>query len=1119
MNRRKFLYQTNLPPEAADASAGETAEPENGRNTVGGFRRSARFLRHIVVVFGVLLLVSWVRAQVSTADIIGTAFDSTGGVVPGVQVTVTDLATDITRTTTSNESGNFLLPSLPAGHYSLKVESNGFKTYNVADVSLAAGDRFRIDPHMEVGQLSDSIQVVAQTPALQTDSSSLGTLINSKAVQDLPLNGRNFMRLAQLSAGANEDGDNALQSGNRPDDRRVGSAVSVNGQHGYNNNFMIDGLDDNERYIGTIVVKPAMDALAEFKLATNAYAAELGRTAGGVINLITKSGTDEFHGSLFEFFRNQHMDARNFFANSGPAPAYKQNQFGGSLGGPIKKANTFFFGDYEGLQLTQGVTYANSVPSAAMLRGNFVGFATIFDPITRIAYPNNQIPQSAMNPASIKVANLYPAAQVPGVVNNFTYTPNRTDDEKKFDIRVDHQFGTRDSLFGRYSFNNASVYTPGTLPASGDIQAVGVNSGFPGTAAIRAQNAGLNYVHTFTPSLILEARLGYSRFANHVLPPNYGHNVMNELGIPGINVDADSSGMSTINVSGFQTLGDSPSIPIIDYNNIYQTSVGMTKSQGNHTIKWGGSVIDRRLMQFQSNSAKGQFNFDSSPTSNGAGVGGNAVASLLVGYPTSTSRSKTLYWPDLRSAEYGLYVQDDWRVTRNLTLNLGLRYDVITPLEEAHGQGCNLALTAISAQVACYNGANSSLTTTSGGVKTPFNNFSPRVGFAATLSPRTVLRGGFGISYFPSVSGNSAGMRNGPFVSTLNITTTPATVANILSQGLPTPVPDSAANPVGGISLNAFSMQNRTPYVQQFNLTLQREIVSGLVWNIGYVGALSRKLAFAAEIDQAPPGPGAVQPRRYYYSLLPGVSSISELYNAGTADYHSLQTSLEHRFKHGFNLITNYTWGHLIDDAPCRGGCKSGSTAGPFPLLSANRRLDRGNSDIDLRQRWATMVSYALPFGASSKGVQGILVKGWQFNAVATVQTGQTFSIQNASARDNTGSGDRPNVVGNPYSTPQTPNNWFNTAAFVSQSLYTVGNVGRNTMFGPPLKNLDFSTFKNFQLKERASLQFRAELFNIFNHPNLGQPGNSLGTSTFGVISSTGNYLPRNIQLALKLIF
>jgi hypothetical protein len=1080
-----------------------------------------RILRCQAIVL-ILLFGTWIAssiAQVSTADIIGTAFDPTGAVLVGAHITVTNLSTGLVRTVTSNENGNFLVPALPVGQYSVKAEMSGFKTFTVADVALAEGDRLRIDEHMEVGQATESVNVTAQTPALQADTSSVGTLINTQAVQDLPLNGRNFIRLAQLSAGVNEDGDNSLQSGNRPDDRRNSTAVAVNGQHGYNNNFMIDGLDDNERYIGSVVIKPAEDALAEFKLVTNAYAAELGRTAGGVINLVTKSGTDNFHGTLFEFFRNEKMDAKNFFAGPGTTPAFKQNQFGGSLGGPIRKGKTFFFGDYEGLRLRQGITFTSSVPTLAMRQGNFTGLATIYDPLTRTPYPNNQVPVSVMDPAAVKVVNLYPTPQIAGLVNNFTFSPNKQDREDKFDTRVDHLFGTRDSFFARYSFNDGNIYTPGALPASGDIQPVGVNGGFPGPARIRAQQAGVNYVHTFSPTLVLEQRLGYSRFANHVLPPNYGNNVMTELGVPGINIDADSSGMSTFSISGFQTLGDSGSLPIIDYNNIYQYAGDMIKSHGNHTFKWGTNLIFRRMMQFQSGSAKGSFSFDSSPTSNGSGSGGNAVASLLTGYPTSTSRSKTLYWPDFHGAEYGFYMQDDWRVTRNLTLNLGLRYDIITPLEEAHGQGCNLALTSTTAQVACYDGANSNLTTKSGGVAIPFNDFSPRIGFAATLTPRTVLRGGFGISFFPPVDGNSQGMRNGNYASTLNYTTTPSTVANQLSSGLPYPVPDNPFNPTGGITLNVFSMGNRTPYVEQFNLTLQRELIPGLVWNVGYVGNLTRKLEFVAEIDQAPPGPGTVQPRRYFYSLLPGVSSIQEMYTGANANYHSLQTSLEHRFSQGFNLSTNYTYGHLIDDGPCRGGCKMGSEAGPFPLLSANRRLDRGNSDIDLRHRFALMASYQLPFGNRSNGVRSVLTKGWQLNAIAALQSGQTFTIQNSSARDNTGSGDRPNLVGNPYSTPQTPNSWFTTAAFAAQPLYTVGDVGRNTMYGPPMKDLDFSALKNFEIREHTTLQFRGELFNILNHPNFGLPASSLGASNFGVISSTGNYLPRNIQLALKLIF
>src|SRR6516165_4949827 len=352
--------------------------------------------------------------QITTADVLGTVTDSSGGVLGRTAVTVSNLATGATRAAVADDRGDYLISALPVGHYRLKAEGKGFKVYEIPDLALAEGDRRRVDIRLVVGEVTESVEVSAQATALQSDSSSLGTLINERAVQDLPLNGRNFIRLAQLSMGANEDGDNALQSGNRPDDRRNSTAVAVNGQHGYNNNFMIDGLDDNERYIGTIVLKPAMDALAEFKLITNGYAAELGRTAGGVINLITKSGTSQFHGSLFEFFRNEKMDAKNFFAGPGATPAFKQNQFGGSLGGPIKKRNTFFFGDYEGLRLRQGITFTSSVPTLAMRQGNFTGLATIYDPITRTPYPGNQIPISAMDPRAVKVVNLYPAPQTSG---------------------------------------------------------------------------------------------------------------------------------------------------------------------------------------------------------------------------------------------------------------------------------------------------------------------------------------------------------------------------------------------------------------------------------------------------------------------------------------------------------------------------------------------------------------------------------------------------------------------------------------------------------------------------------------------------------------------------------
>jgi outer membrane receptor protein involved in Fe transport len=1069
---------------------------------------------HVVamVALGFLDLSSPLPAQVVTADIVGTVTDSSGGSLANAKVTAQNVDTELTRTVQTDTTGGYQITLLPVGRYRVTVAATGFKTSTVPQITLAEGDRARVDVHMELGELQQSVEVSAQTPALQTDTSTLGTLFTPQSVQDLPLNGRNFMQLAQLSAGANTGAANALASGNRPDDRRATSAVTVNGQMSYSNNFLIDGIDDNERYIGTIIIKPSIDALAEFRVITNGYDAELGRTAGGVITMVTKSGTDTFHGSLYEFFRNQHFDAKNFFVGSGPTPDYKQNQFGGSIGGPIKKGKTFFFGDYEGTRIRQGLTYTSSVPTMAMRQGNFSGIAKIYNPLGRTLFPNSQVPITIMNPAGVNLVNLYPVPQGPGLVNNFSYSPDRQVRSDTFDTRVDHQFGDKGSFFARYSFNDTYNFLPPELPAVGNIQAGSDTGYFAGPASIRAQNAVASYIYTFNPTLVLQQTLGYSRLANHTVPPNYGNNVDTQLGIPGANVDADSSGLSPISVSGFRGLGDGTSTPIIDYNNIYQYAAAATKVKGQHSIKFGTNLIERRLTQFQSNQAKGQFTFNSLATSDGNGNGGNSVASLLLGYPASTVRSKTLYWPDFHAAEYGFYIQDDWRVNSKLTLNLGLRYDIITPPEEAHGQGANLNLATFQVENALVNGISKS-----GGLSTDYNNFSPRIGFAYSATPRTVVRGGFGISFFPPVIGNSQGLRNAPFVSTLNITTTPASVANILSAGLPYPTPDNPLNPAG--SLNAIDMGNRIPYVQQFNFTVERELPAGLVWSTSYVGALGRKLGIATEIDQAPPGPGAVQPRRYYYGVLPGISSISEAYTSGTSDYHSLQTSLVRRFNRGFSLSTNFTYGHVIDDAPCRGGCKPGSTAGPFPVLSTNRRLDRGNSDVDLRLRWVMMATYAPSFNVGNTRFNNIFVKGWTFNGILTMQSGQTFTVDNASARGNTGSGDRPNVVGNPYDINQTINEWFDVNAFAPQTLYTLGDLGRNTLYGPPMKQLDFSAFKDFKLRENTSLQFRAEFFNILNHPNFGLPGVDLGTATFGVISDTGNFLARNIQFAMKLVF
>lgn len=1081
-----------------------------------------------VAVFALLLLPA--SAQVNTADILGTVTDASGAVLPGAKITVENLDTNLTRSTTSDSSGSFLVTLLPVGRYRVRAELAGFRTFNVPEVSLALGDRLRLDAHMEVGQIEQSVEVTAQTTALQSDSSTVGTLINDRTVEDAPLNGRNFVRLAQLAAGANESVPNAMNSGNRPDDRRRSSSISVNGMRDYSNSFMIDGVDDNERYIGTSMVKPSMDALEEFRVQTNLYSAEVGRTAGGVINLITKSGTNALHGSVFEFFRSEHLDARNFFAAPPPAakPVYKQNQYGGALGGPIKKNKTFFFADYEGLRLRQGQTFASTVPTVAMRSGNFAGLNPVFDPLstvtnagvsTRSRFTNDQIPASATDIVGQKLINFYPVPTTSGLVNNFVLSPNKTQRDDEFDARIDHRLSDRDSLFGRYSFNDTNTLTPGQLGIVNGIQAGGDTGAFAGPALQRAQGALLNYVHTFKPTLLMELKGSYTRYVVHSLPLNYGNNIDQQIGIPGANADLQSSGLSSVVASGFRGLGDATSLPLLTINNVFQYQGAVTYIRGSHNIKIGGDVRRRQLTPEQSTSPKGQFTFDPNFTNDPSGAtsgSGNAAASLLLGYPAITTRQLYLVFPGFRSTEFAGFVQDDWRATRWLTLNLGVRYEVFTPLTEVANRASNVDISTGKVIIAGQNGVGSTV-----GIGTDWNSFAPRFGFAATINPKTVVRGGFGISFYPGNTGTASNsvFRNPPFVSVLSINPTPLNPVNRISAGLPPPTATDPVNPSG--SLLGVDTNLRNSYVEQFNLTVQRELGSGFVWNVGYVGNLVRKQGFGYNINLALPGPGTINPRRPYFAIFPNVATLNYVCSCGVGDYHALQTSLEHRFSKGITLQTNYTYSHMIDDNPGSGGGKPG-TGPPYPQLVNNRAIERGNSDLDLRQRWTLVAAYEIPFGKSLTGVAGVLGKGWQVNGVATVQTGLTFTAITASNRSNTGNPiDRANVVGDPTSgaTIRTPNQWFNTSAFAINPLYTIGTVGRNTLYGPPLKNLDFSVFKEFKPMERTTLQFRAEMFNILNHPNFGIPGNQVGTAAFGIISDTSNNLSRNVQLALKLLF
>jgi carboxypeptidase family protein len=1055
-----------------------------------------------------LLLQSLAFAQVTTADIVGRVTDATGAVLPGATVTITNEGTRDVRTTPTSESGDYAFNLLPIGTYAIKVELQGFGTQNTR-LSLSAGDRARFDARMSLGQVAENITVTAQVSALQTDTSTVGSLINLKEVQDLPVNGRNFIRLIQGLPGANEGLPNSLASGTRPDDRRQTSAISINGAADNQNNQLIDGMDNNERAIGTIGVKPSIDAIAEIKVQTSNYTAEAGRTAGGVVNIITKSGTNSLSGSAFEFYRNDRFDARNFF--SATKPVLSQHQFGGSLGGPLRTDRMFFFADYEGFRQDQGVTNLVTLPTARMRAGDFSELAVpIYDPATtpRTPFPGNQIPASRLDPIALKYIALLPANTNGNLANNYASTTLRTQDSSTADGRIDYRFDNTQSVFVRYSFNNVDTFTPSACDATPEGIQPGCGGGpaFPGENNTKAHGTQVNYVRIFSPTMIAEVKGGYLKSNIQSLPLNYGSNLSTAFGIPGVNFDDVTSGLALMTLTGYSALGDSTFIPLIQVDDTWQTNAIVTKIFGEHNVRMGAGYIGRQFTVFQSASPVGNFTFNTQLTDNGAGSGGNTIASFLLGYPSQVARSHSLIYPHYHTNEPNAFVQDDWRATSWLTLNLGVRYDVFTPLTEEANQLANFDVATGKVLVAGQNGVSNSAN-----VKTDYSNIAPRLGFSATLPSSVVVRGGYGLAYFPGNMQSGAFMKNAPWVSSygpiLSNGTSGGQPTVLLSNGLPTPVPIDPVNPSGAII--AVDQDFKSTRVQQFNVIVEKEF-AGNVLGAGYVGSRGDRVlqnggAAGADFNLAPVGPGLVQPRRALSTLAPAITSVNLLITQYESSYNAMQLVFQRRYHAGFSINSNYTLAHNM-------------WTGSAPWDAAV--IERYDADNDVRHRLGLLVNYELPWGRTMTGAARHFVAGWQVNAIAGWQTGVPFNITNAAARANTGGADRPNLVGNPDLEDPAITRYFDTSAFQAQPVNTIGDqlVPRNLLHGPSQRRLDMSVFKDVPLQGTARLQLRMEIYNITNTPSFGNPNGQLGNAAFGTITNTIG-TPRQMQFAAKLLF
>jgi hypothetical protein len=1114
-------------------------------------------LRKTFGLMAVLLLLSLPGfGQATTAELSGTVQDASGAVVPGAQVIANNIATNIAHSTVSEKSGHYVVGQLPPGDYTITVEAKGFSKLVQTGLSLQVNQQAQLDLTLKVGAQTETVEVVSQAPLLESESSSVGTVIGQQMVNQLPLNGRNFTQLATLSPGVTGVGQSAtgtIESGTRPDNRRPASEIFSNGNREGDNNFLIDGVDDNERLTLSIVVRPPVAAVREFKIQTNLYSADIGRNSGAVIDVITKSGTNQLHGSVFEYIRNSAVDARSYFNRPpSPFPSFRLNQFGFSVGGPAiipkvynGKNRTFFFADYEGFRNTTQSFVLGNVPTLKERAGDFSevettpGVANIYDPLTtkpnpanpggfiRTAFPNNFIPLNRRDPISVKMLNAYPLPTSTGRFNNYSSNLLQSQNANSFDVRIDEQITPRDLVFGRYSYQSTTNIAPSTYPVT-TIPGISTpvhlsdEASFAGTSASPTSQTALGYTRVFTPTIVNDFRFGFSRYKLDYVPVDFVPNggLANQLGIPNANVTPREQNITIFSPSTYLGVGQTRSLPLYRRENTFQVFDNLVWTRSSHTLKFGIDFRRRQLTIYQTNMGNGRFNFSPALTDsrNPAGSGGDSAASMMLGYATSIGHDYTFPFPGIRLNEYGVYAADDWRMTRKLTLNYGLRWDYFSPPSEELDRWANFNPTTGKMDVAGRNGV--SLTA---GILPFRNNWGPRIGFAYQALPNTVLRGGFGLFYNASGSEalNMRLARNIPFGLTSSVSPGDITPGTTVSQGfpaLPTVNFALADNPTG--SQSSISPNFRPSYAEQFNLGTEYEISKlNMVLKLYGVGNLGRRIYNTYNINQAIPGPTALNTRRPLFAINPNISDVNYAVSNGLGDYYALQFVADKRLSHGVSAQIGYAWGHSIDNTPLD---FSGGLAGPTPQDPRFLRAERSNSIFDQRTRLTFTYLWQLPFGKGQhfldkSGPTDWFLGGWQTNGLLFTQSGLYFSPVLGTSTTNTGTGSRPNITGK-VTYPKTLSNWFSASAFSSPAQYTYGNAGRNSLIGPGRTNVDMSIFKSFPVHEQMYFQFRFEAFNVFNHPQFGYPNPTVGTAQVGSITSVvGN--PRNLQASLQFQF
>ncbi len=1087
----------------------------------------------VVFRFFVVLVLSGaaslVCAQMNTGEISGAVKDPTAASLPGATVVAEQAGTGLKFTAVADASGEYLLAQLPVGTYALTTSAPGFKQAALRAITVHAGDRLRHEFTLEVGDRSEVIVVTEAAAGLQLESAEIKDTVRQEQVVALPLRERKFLDLAMLSEGVVRP-----PGGTRGDAmQQAGALVNVLGQRSGHNLYLLDGVTVTDQYFNNMVISPSVDAVQEFNIEKTSYTPEFGGKSGAVINVITKSGSNAFHGSLFEFVRNDMFDARNYFDSpSVPIPPFRQNQFGGTIGGPIIRNRTFFSASYEGQRVRKSLTQTFSVPTAEMRAGNFAGQPVIYDSTNIVAgqrqpFAGNVVPAARQDPVALALLARVPLPNLPGVAQNLRATETQEIGVNTYSGRLDHQFGVNDSAFLRLAVFDADDFSPF---GSGVLQE-SLLPGFGRNLTTNAVSIAASWSHIFSPYLLNEFRVGWLGVKGGQSSPNAGNDFAAQAGLQGVTADPRDMGFPQMSLGGqFSTMGD-PSLFTYRDNKHLEFYDSVIWHRGKHTIKFGGYLLHFDFEPVNPNAARGIFSFSPRWTSSVAGgADGNAFADFLLGYPTTAQVGLGRAAMDAQALWLHAYIQDGWQITRDLRLDIGLRYEYNRNMTESNNEMAAIDTTVSGGRyvIASDDAGNISpaanallpfvpvpyVTSSAAGwnnslLTTRNLRFAPRAGLAWNIpGARTVLRAGFGIYPNQAAYGIITNFaQNLPFfaVKTVNTDATALTPDKFTPSILNT----NALGTVGGSNLDH---QFAIEYNEVWNLNIEHSIASNMLFSAAYIGSRTVHADSATVLNVPEPGPGAVAARR----PIPQLSQFNTIRWDGWATYHALTLKVERRMARGLLFNANWTWSHSIDDASDPGPTLNETN---LPQDVRNMAAEKADSSFDHRHRFVVSFVYDLPLARETSGWKSSVLGNWRASGNFAAQSGAPFTVNIASDRANIGAGpaQRPDMNGDPNNGPRTPAQWFDTSVFSLPAQFTFGNAPRNAVVGPGLHQFDLALQKEVPLTESAKLQFRAEAFNLFNHPNFNIPNRTAFTANFGKISSAQD--ARQFQFAARLAF